>query len=242
MFARWKMPRRLSGIRHPYLLLTTGLLTAVTMVTVSVFVFINSNRVWLKHHQSNMTPLDQLGRFLSGMSLFLAVLVAWTTAFIVTWNNVRMDHYLRAVNSFRSLYEVFWRQESCSLARRWIISSDEYGKVLKPVLNNRNRSKLNDLADDQGIEENVRSPMVVAMTRRSVAVIVLEGLVMRKHEKGAILASKVVFVKRPESISFVDECKYIGVFKESELEEEVSKLKGLMYNDVKQFGKGNVLL
>jgi hypothetical protein len=92
-----------------------------------------------------------------------------------------------------------------------------------------------------GLEQNNNSPMVIAVPKL-VAGLRIVGLVLRKHELGRILASRVVFVKRHD-IAFEDECKSnIGVFTESQLSKELTNLNALMLNDIWQFGKGNLLL
>jgi hypothetical protein len=139
---------QMGSMRTPYIVMTSGLVIAITVAAIACFVFINSNRVWLKyHHLSDKTPLDQIGSFIGGVSLFLATLVAWVTAYLVTERNARLERYMAAVASFRILYEEFWKPEA-AIARKWIISADEY-KVLRLVLENRNRKELNELDKDE---------------------------------------------------------------------------------------------
>jgi hypothetical protein len=130
--------------------MAVGVIVSVIVITIASLIFINCNRIWIKHHPlTHLTPLDQIGPFLGGISLFFATIVAWVTAFIITWRNARLERYMTAVNSFRSLYEAFWKSDDISDARKWIISADEYAKILKPVLENRNRQPLNQLDKDK---------------------------------------------------------------------------------------------
>jgi hypothetical protein len=86
--------------------------------------------------------------------------------------------------------------------------------------------------------------MVITIRRRLFGAIdVVEGLVMRTHETGRVLASKVVFVKRAGTAEFEKECDDIGIYKESDLTTmEIGGIKRMMLNHVRQFGKSNLML
>jgi hypothetical protein len=154
----------------PYILMVVGVLASVAVLIIAILVFINCNRIWIKHHPSNLqTPLDQLGSFIGGISVFFATVVAWITAFLITWRNSRLERRLNAVNSIRAiyeaLYEAFWKPKDIAVARKWIISEDEYAKVLKPVLENRNRSLLNHLDKAQNDVLDTLDKMLAVLVR-----------------------------------------------------------------------------
>jgi hypothetical protein len=154
----------------PYILMVVGVLASVAVLIIAILVFINCNRVWIKHHPSSLQrPLDQLGPFIGGISVFFATLVAWITAFLITWRNSRLERHLNAVNSIRAmyeaLYEAFWKPKDIAVARKWIISEDEYAKVLKPVLENRNRSLLNHLNNAQNDVLDTLDKMLAVLVR-----------------------------------------------------------------------------
>jgi hypothetical protein len=135
-------------MNHPVSMSTVFVVIAILVTIFACLVFINDNRVWIKHHPSDKTPLDQIGSFIGGISLFFATLVAWITAYLVTEKNARLERYASAVNSFRVLYDEFWKPD-VAVARKWIISGAEYSAVLLPVLKNRNSTVLNELDEKQ---------------------------------------------------------------------------------------------
>jgi len=142
----------------------------------------------IKYGVKDKTPLDQLGSFIGGISLFFGALLVWIEANIITsrnakidrdmreaalkidrdmreaalknerdiankefqlreaalaaeQNNIATEQYISAVNSFRILYDEFWKEGGAvSKARRWIISEEEYNTVLKPILVERNNT------------------------------------------------------------------------------------------------------
>jgi len=60
-------------------------------------------------------------------------------------NNIAKEQYISAVNTFRILYDEFWKEDGAvSKARRWIISEEEYNTTLKPVLLERNETGLHN--------------------------------------------------------------------------------------------------
>jgi hypothetical protein len=149
----------------PYILMLGGLLASVAVMVTAIFIFINCNRVWIKHHPSSQTPFDQIGPFIGGISLFFATLVAWITAFLITWRNARQERYMNAVNSFRALYQAFWTPDDIAYARKWIISEDEYANVLKPVLENRNLSEFNQLDEAQNAKLEILDKFLAVLVR-----------------------------------------------------------------------------
>ena len=132
------------------LVMLAGFIVVVAVTIIVCLAFINSNRVWIKYHPDHdKSPLDQIGPFIGGVSLFFAAISAWLTAFLITWRNARLQRYMSAVDSFRALYDAFWTPPDVAFVRRCIISSDEYGKVLQPVLEIRNRTEFNELCSAQ---------------------------------------------------------------------------------------------
>ena len=101
--------------------------------------------------------LGAIGPFIGGMSLWLGAIGVWIQAHIITERNARLGHqinernfqtelYIRAVASFRTLYDEFWKTKEISSVRRWVVSGHEYEKELKPVLIKRKASgALNEL-------------------------------------------------------------------------------------------------
>jgi hypothetical protein len=135
-------------ISHTILMASVFVIITVIVTVIACLIFINNNRVWIKYHPSDKTPLDQIGSFIGGISLFFATLVAWITAYLVTEKNARLERYASAVGSFRVLYDEFWRPD-VAVSRKWIISSCEYEANLVQVLKHRNSTVLNELGDEQ---------------------------------------------------------------------------------------------
>jgi hypothetical protein len=151
-------------MNHHISMATVFVVIAVTVTVIACLVFINDNRVWIKHHPSDKTPLDQIGSFIGGISLFFATLVAWITAYLVTEKNARLERYASAVNSFRLLYDEFWKPD-VAVARKWVISSTEYNTVLVPVLKNRNKKCLNELCDKQNATLEIMDRFLSVLVR-----------------------------------------------------------------------------
>jgi hypothetical protein len=96
-----------------------------------------------------------------------------------------------------------------------------------------------------GIEGEHNNPMIIATKRTRGRLNQFCGLVLRRHQIGRILASKVMFVKssvEPTQAGFSVECEKIGSFREADLSSELESIKDSMYNDVVQYGKGVLLL
>lgn len=92
---------------------------------------------------SGITPekLQQIGGFMSGVSLFFVAIAAWVTFFYVQ----RRTLYGQWVESFRQIYAEFWKDPEISKVRRWITSDDEY-TVLRDVLRERLKNEANTLS------------------------------------------------------------------------------------------------
>jgi hypothetical protein len=131
--------------------LILGLLVASILMVIACLVFKNNNRP----HYSTPGKLDQLGSFIGGLSLFFSAIVIWIEAHSITRRNATIERQTTAINSFRLLYDEFWKEKEVAKIRRMIVSSDEYKQILKPILDKRNdmdaRGELNSLCSKENL-------------------------------------------------------------------------------------------
>lgn len=74
--------------------------------------------------------LNKIGPFLSGIGLIFTAVAAWTTFLLINrqaLNRVWLD-------SFRQLYNEFWKDEQIAIMRNIIVSDVEYKKVEQVIL------------------------------------------------------------------------------------------------------------
>ena len=87
-----------------------------------------------------LDTLSKLGPFIGGISLAITALLAGLTA--ATFN--KRSLHLTWINSFRQLYDEYWRDPAIAQARRWISNDIEYLEV-EPILLERLKTETNKL-------------------------------------------------------------------------------------------------
>jgi hypothetical protein len=89
---------------------------------------------WLRQNASWVGPL------LSGVSLFLAAVIAWVVYNFAEKKNVEAAW----INSCSGLYSEFWKDDRIAEVRYWIASDAGYAEI-QPILAARMRDKRNTL-------------------------------------------------------------------------------------------------
>lgn len=93
-----------------------------------------------------------------------------------------------------------------------------------------------------GTDKSFMVPLI--MVTEKVAMLmnnVIEGIMLRRHERNRIFASRVVMIKR-ENTTFREECSKTGLLREGELDDEFSSVKDRILNEVEQLGKAALIL
>jgi hypothetical protein len=109
----------------------------------AIALFLISYQFYAPDHTHS--PLEFVGSFIGGVSLFVTAIAIWFEANTITARNFQVDQYVNAVNAFRSIYDEFWTEDDIAEVRCWLVSEVEYNENLRGILADRCKSEINRL-------------------------------------------------------------------------------------------------